>query len=169
MQKISKQLTTFIDHRRKRESLRLKKFKKKDNGNIISKKEIWGSLKLKFSSLFLKIKKHQQEKRFSLIYRERVTSLVSEMHLCVLVETQQIQKVDLNWTCLFCSYGNGTVRLRTGLISDSFFPTTRILDLFWTGSLDFLCECNLSPFRLFGTDQSVPVCSGTHGRVNGVY
>ena len=82
-------------------------------------------------------KKHQQEKRVSLIYWERVTSLVSEMHLCVPVETQQVRKVDLNRTCLFCSYGNGTVRLRTGLISGSLFRTTRILDLFWTSSLDF--------------------------------
>ena len=60
-----------------------------------------GSLKLKFGSLFLKIKRHWQEKRVSLKYWRRVTRLVSEMHLRVPVETQQVQKVDLNWTCLF--------------------------------------------------------------------
>ena len=38
MQKISKQLTTFIDHRRKGESLWLKKLKR-NIGNIISKKD----------------------------------------------------------------------------------------------------------------------------------
>ena len=107
MQKISKQLTTFIDHRRKADSLWLKKLKKKRNiGNIISKKMFGGSLRLKFRSLSLKTKKTQalrQEKRISLIYWERV----SEMHLRVPVETQQVQKVDMNWTCLFCLYGNG--------------------------------------------------------------
>ena len=41
MQKISKQLTPFIDHRRKGESLLLKKFKKY-TGNIISKKKEFG-------------------------------------------------------------------------------------------------------------------------------
>ena len=73
----------------------------------------------------------RQEKRFSLIYWARV----SEMHLRVPVETQQVRKVDLNWTCLFCSYGNGMVRLRTGSISGSLFRTIRILNLFWIGSL----------------------------------
>ena len=65
MQKISKQLTTFIDHRRKRDSLWLKKFKTNASVEKISKKEFWGSLKLKFRSLFLKIKKHPQEESFS--------------------------------------------------------------------------------------------------------
>ena len=131
MQKISKQLTTFIDHRRKGESLWLKKLKK-NIGNKIKKKEILGSLKLKFGGLFLKKKRHrQQEKRVSLIYWERVTSLVSGMYLRVPVETW---KVDLNWTCLFYSHGNGTVRLRIGLISGLLFRTTRILGLFWTSS-----------------------------------
>ena len=64
------------------------------------------------------------------------------MHLRVAVETQQTQKVDLNWTCLFCSYGNGMVRLRTGPIFGSLFRTIRILNLFWTGSLGlFLYPC----------------------------
>ena len=35
MQKISKQLTAFIEHRRKGESLWLRKFKKKNIGNKI--------------------------------------------------------------------------------------------------------------------------------------
>ena len=103
-------------------------------GNIISKKEFGGSLRLKFRSLRLKIKKKQallQEKRFSLIYWERV----SEVHLLVRVETQQVRKVDLNWTCRFYSYGNGMVRLRTCSISGSLFHTIRILNLFWTGSV----------------------------------
>ena len=94
MQKISKQSTTFIGHRRKGESLWLNKFLKKSIGNKI-KKEFLGSLKLKLRSLFLKIKKHRNEKRVSLIYWETVTSLVSEMHLRVPVETQQVRKVDL--------------------------------------------------------------------------
>ena len=80
----------------------------------------------------------RQEKRVSLIYWERI----SEMHLRVLVETQQVRKVDLNWICRFCSYGNGMVRLRTGPISGSLFRTIRILNLFWTGSLGlFLYNC----------------------------
>ena len=41
MQKISKQLTTFIDHRRKRESVWLKNLKK-NIGNIISKQKKMG-------------------------------------------------------------------------------------------------------------------------------
>ena len=90
MQKISKQnnepgITTFIDHRRK--GLWQKKLRKTSVIKFI-KKEFWGSLKLKFRSLYLKIrKKHWQEKRVSLIYWERVTSLVNEMHLRVPVET----------------------------------------------------------------------------------
>ena len=46
--------------------------------------EVHIPVKLKFGSLFLKIKKKLwQEKRVSLIYWERETSLVSEMHLRV--------------------------------------------------------------------------------------
>ena len=105
MQKISKQLTTFIDRRRKGESLWLKKFLKKNIGNITSKKEFGGSLRLKFRSLCLKIKiktkELWQEKRVSLIYWERV----SEMHVRVLVETQPVRKVDMNWICLFVHMG----------------------------------------------------------------
>ena len=71
MQKISKQ-STFIDRRRKGDSLWLKGIKK-NIGKKISEKEFWGSLKLKFRSLFPEIKKHRQEKRVSLIYWERVT------------------------------------------------------------------------------------------------
>ena len=52
----------------------------------LKKKEFWGSPKLHSESLFLKIRKHRYEKRVSLIYWERVTSLVSEMHLRVPVE-----------------------------------------------------------------------------------
>ena len=47
MQKISKQLTTFSDHRRKGESLWLKKFLKKNIGNIILKKRVWGFTEIK--------------------------------------------------------------------------------------------------------------------------
>ena len=100
MQKISKQLTIFIDHRRKGDSLWLTKFLK-SIGNKILKKEFGGSLKLKFRSLFIRIKRNTSRKRVSLIYWERVTTLVSEMHLRVPVETQQFRKVDLYWTCLF--------------------------------------------------------------------
>ena len=94
---------------------------------------------------------------FSNILGERVTSLVGEMDLRVPVETQQVRKVDLNWTCLFCSHGNGEVRLRTGTISGLLFRTTQILDLFRTSSLDFfilLYECNLSPYRRFVMNQN---------------
>ena len=138
MQKISKQLKTFIDHRRKGESLWLKKFKKKTP--VIKFKEKWvlGLTEVKIWKLVSKNKKeHRQEKKVSVIYWERVTSSVSEMHLHVPVETQHARKVDLNYTCLFCSHGNGTVCLRTGPISGLLFCTTRILDLFWTSSLDF--------------------------------
>ena len=75
------------------------------------KKEFWGLLKLKFRSLFLKIKTPPGKENFSLIYWERAASLVSEMHLCVPVKTQQVRKVDLNCTCLFCSHRNGMVCL----------------------------------------------------------
>ena len=88
MQKISKQLTTFIDHRQKGESLWLKKFGKTSVIKL-KKKEFWGSPKLNLESLFLKIKKSTGTIRISLIYWERVTSSVSEMHLRVLIETQQ--------------------------------------------------------------------------------
>ena len=75
---------------------------KRNIGNKISKrKEFLGSRKLKFRSLFLKIRKYWHKKIISLIYLERVTSLVREMHLRVPIETQQVRKVDLNWTCLF--------------------------------------------------------------------
>ena len=76
---------------------------RKNISNKIKKKEFRGSTKLNLESLFLKIKKHWYEKRVSLIYWERVTSSVHEMHLRVPVETQQFWTVDLNWTCLFCS------------------------------------------------------------------
>ena len=80
----------------------------------------------------------RKEKRVSPIYWEKV----SEIHLRVPVETQQVRKVDLNWICLFCSYGNGMVRLRTGLISGSLFRTIQILNLFWIVSLClFLYSC----------------------------
>ena len=101
---------------------------KKKTSVIKLKKEFWGSLKLKFRSLFLKIKNTGRKKEFPLIYWERVTSLVSEIHLRVPVETQQVRKVDLNWTCLFCSHGHKTVRLRTGPISGIVFRTARFLD-----------------------------------------
>ena len=52
--KISKQLKRFVDHRRKGESLWLKNVLK-NIGNIISKKEFRGSLRLKFRRLCLKI------------------------------------------------------------------------------------------------------------------
>ena len=123
MQNISKQSTTFIDHCRKGESLWLKKVK---TTSVIKspEKKFLTSLKLKFRSLFLKIKKHRQEKRVYLITKKKetkkkekkrkkkVTSLVSEMqvHLGEPVETQQVRNMDLNWTCLFCSHRNGTVR-----------------------------------------------------------
>ena len=62
MQKISKQLTTFIDHRQKGESLWLKKFKT-NMGNKIKKKRGLGSLKLNLESLSQKIKKNPGMKR----------------------------------------------------------------------------------------------------------
>ena len=49
------------------------------------------------------MKKSPEGKRASLIYWERLT----DMHLHVLVETQQVQKVDLNWTVLFIQEWNG--------------------------------------------------------------
>ena len=50
----------------------------------LKEKEFWGSPKLNLESLFLKIKKkHLYKKRVSLIYWERVTSSVSEIHLRV--------------------------------------------------------------------------------------
>ena len=124
------------------------------------KRRVLGLTEIKFRKLVSKNQKHRHEKRVSPIYWERVASSVREMHLRVPVETQQFWTVDLNWTCLFCSYGNGTVGLRTGPISGSLFRTTRILGLFWTGLLDFpipLCECSPSPYQLFGTDRTVPV------------
>ena len=103
MQKISKQSTTFIKHRRKGESLWSKKLKKNIGNKILKQTRVLGLTKIKIYKLVSKNKKkHQEEKRVSLIYWERVTSLVSEMHLRVNVETQQVRKVDLNWTCLFC-------------------------------------------------------------------
>ena len=54
-----KQLTTFIDQRRKGE-IYGKRNLKRNIGYAILKKEFWCSLKIKFRSLFLKIKKHQQ-------------------------------------------------------------------------------------------------------------
>ena len=123
-------------------------------------KRVLSLTEIKFRRLFLKIKKHRHEKRVSLIYRERLTSSVREMHLRVSVETQQFRTVDLNWTCRFCSYENATVALRTSPISGSLFRTYRILGLFWTGLLDVsipLCECNLSPSRPFGTDRTGPI------------
>ena len=91
------------------------------------------------------------------------------MHLRVPVETQQVRKVDLNWTCLFCSHRNGTVRLQTGLISDLLQSVPHES---WTYSGTFcwifsipLCECNLSPYRVFGMDQNWPVRNRTHGHV----
>ena len=70
MQNISKQSTTFIDHCRKGESLWLKKVKKT---SVIKspEKKFLTSLKLKFRSLFLKIKKHRQEKRVYLITKKK--------------------------------------------------------------------------------------------------
>ena len=98
-------------------------------------------------------KKHRHfgRKRVSLIYWERVT----EMHLRVLVETQQVRKVDLNWTCLFCSYGNGMVRLRTG----SLFRTIRILNLFWTGSLGLFLYPSVNATSLLPAFLNGPECT----------
>ena len=111
MQKISKQLTTFIDHRQKGESLWEKKFEKT---SVIKfkKKELLGLTEIKFRKLVSKNQKHRYEKRVSLIHWERVISSVSEMHLRVPVAVNPtVPTVDLNWTCHFCAYGNGTVGL----------------------------------------------------------
>ena len=51
MQKISKQLTTFIDHRQKGESLWSKKLEKTSVIKF-NKKEFWGSLKLNLEACF---------------------------------------------------------------------------------------------------------------------
>ena len=97
MRKISTQSTTFIDHRRKGKSLWLKKFKKKDIGNKISNKKVLELTGIKIWKLVSKNKKiHRQEERFCLIYWDRVTSLLSEMHLRLPVGTQQVWKLDLN-------------------------------------------------------------------------
>ena len=78
----------------------------KNIGDIISKNQFGGSLRLKFRSLCLEIKKETQalpqEKRVSLIYWDRV---LNEMHLRLPEEAQQVQKVDLNWTCPFVHMG----------------------------------------------------------------
>ena len=64
MPKISKEITTFIDHCRKGEILQLKKLKKPSVIKFIIRKEFWGSLKLKFRSLFLKIKNTGRKREF---------------------------------------------------------------------------------------------------------
>ena len=148
MQKISKQLTTFIDHRRKGETLWLKKLKK-NIGDIISKKEFGGSLRKTFRSLCLKktqkIPALWQEKKVSLIYWERV----SEMHLHVPVETQQFRKVHLNWTYLFLFIRewNGTFANQPDFwFTFSYLPNFEpILDRFAEFVSIPLCERNLSP------------------------
>ena len=103
----------------------------------MSIRRVLGFTEIKIQKLVSKNKKkHQQEKRVSLLYRERV----SEMR--VPVETQQVPESGPEQTCLFCSYRNGMVRLRNGPISGSLFHTTRILNLFWNGSLGlFLYPC----------------------------
>ena len=96
---------------------------------MISKKGFGGSLRLKFKSLCLKIKKNTgtsaAKESFSNILGE------SEMHLCVPVEIQQVRKVDLNWTCLFCSYGNGMVRLQPA----RFLVHFSVPSEFWANSI----------------------------------
>ena len=58
------------------------------------------------------------------------TSLVS------LIETKQVQKVDLNWTCV--SVHMGTKRYVCEPVRFLFlFCTTQFLDVFWNGSLYF--------------------------------
>ena len=89
----------------------VKEIRKKTSVIKLKKKRVLGLTEIKLESLFLKIKKHRYEKRVSLIYWKRVTSSVSEMHLLVPVETQPFWTVDLNWTCLFCSYRKLTVGL----------------------------------------------------------
>lgn len=90
-------------------------------------------------------------------------NVVIETSLVSPVETKQVRKVDLNWTCFsvhtrqngtisyrFCSHENGTVRYRIVPSFGSLFRTTQFLDLFWNGLLDFFpypCEHNPSPYH----------------------
>ena len=148
MQKISKQLTTFIDHRRKEESLWLKKLKK-SIGNIISRKEFGGSLGLKFRSLCLKIKKKQalrQEKRVSLIYWERV----NEMHLRVPKPSRSGKWTLTGPAFLFIWEWNGTFANPPDFwFTFPYYPDFEPnLDRF-AGFVSIpLCECNLTPTGL---------------------
>ena len=89
------------------------------------------SLKLKFRSLFLKIKKTPAywRLRFSNMLGESNHLNKSNALACTCRNPAGLgsrPELDLP----FCSHGNGKVRLRTGAISGVLFRTTRILDLF---------------------------------------
>ena len=74
------------------------------------------------------------------------------MHLGVPLETQKVLKVDLNWTCLLCSYGMewyvckpARFLIHFSVPDLDFYP---ILDLL-AGFVSIpLCEYNLSPTGL---------------------
>ena len=83
--------------------------------------------------------------------------MVIEISLVPPVETKQVRKVDLNWTC-FLFQENGTVPYRIVPISGSLFGTDQFLDLFWNGLLDFFpypCERNPSPYHFVGRNGTV--------------
>ena len=117
-------------------------------GNIISKKEFGCSLRLKFRNLCLKIKKNTDtsagKESFSNILGERV----SEMHLRVPVETQQVGKMDLPF--LFIWAWNGTFANRLDFrFTFPYHPNFEpILDRFVGFVSTPLCECNFSPTGL---------------------
>ena len=124
-----------------------RKFMVKDSSVIKLKKRVWGSLNLKFRSLFLKKTLAGKEKSFS----------------DILGESNQLRK----WNVLACTCRNPT--------GPEIGPELGLPFLFtreWNGTFanrpDF-CECNLSPCRLFRTEQSGPVCNGTHSPVNEAY
>ena len=80
------------------------------------------------------------------------------MHLLVPPETQQVRKVDLNWTCYFHTGMERYVYELRFLVHISLLPEfwTYSGPVYWIFPIP-LCEWNLSPYRPFGTDQSVTV------------
>ena len=145
MQKISKQLSTFIDHRQKGESLWLKKFEKISVIKFKKKRGL-GLTEIKFRKLV------------------SIKSSVSEMHLRVPVETQQFRTVDLSeldLPFLFIREWNGRfVNLPDFWFTFPYHPNVGpILDRFagFRWIFPYPCVNATPPYRPFGTDQTVPV------------